>query len=219
MHQIDSTNDLQQQFFGGSAHPSEAALTRVGRQALDRFMAATPGLQQLRAKPGSARTAAWLAARTRWAPRPGAGAAQRAELHRHQLSEAIICKRWLVRTYDELCTRFRYGWDGDVVIVLWVHDELVCCCRPEIAEQVGEIMVRHAKEPANSTASRCRSTPSTRSAAAGPESRSKVRAQDNDRAGGIRLTMSRIPSLAYPIETVNPSPTIAAPAVMGPLPN
>ena len=39
--------------------------------------------------------------------------------------------------YDELCARFRYGWDGDVVIVLWVHDELVACCRPEIAEQVG----------------------------------------------------------------------------------
>jgi hypothetical protein len=41
----------------------------------------------------------------------------------------------------------RYGWDGDVVIVLWVHDELVACCRPEIADQVGEIMVRHAREP------------------------------------------------------------------------
>ena len=33
------------------------------------------------------------------------------------------------------------------MIVLWIHDELVCCCRPEIAEQVGEILVRHAKEP------------------------------------------------------------------------
>src|SRR5262249_11968483 len=59
----------------------------------------------------------------------------------------IICKRWLMRVHDELCTRFRYGWDGDVVIVLWIHDELVCCSRPEIAEAVGEILVRHAKEP------------------------------------------------------------------------
>jgi hypothetical protein len=31
--------------------------------------------------------------------------------------------------------------------VLWVHDEIVVCCRPEIAEQVGEILVRNAKEP------------------------------------------------------------------------
>jgi hypothetical protein len=62
--------------------------------------------------------------------------------------EAVVCKRWLVNTHTELCARFKYGWDGDVVIVLWVHDEIVCCCRPEIAEQVGEIMVRHAREPA-----------------------------------------------------------------------
>jgi hypothetical protein len=62
-------------------------------------------------------------------------------------SEATICKRWLVRTYDELRAKFRYGWDGDVVICLWVHDEIVCCCRPEIAKEVGAIMVRHAKEP------------------------------------------------------------------------
>jgi putative DNA primase/helicase len=63
-------------------------------------------------------------------------------------SEAIICKRWLVRVHDELRARFRYGWDGDVVIVLWIHDELAACCRPEIAAEVGAIMVRYAVEPA-----------------------------------------------------------------------
>ena len=41
-------------------------------------------------------------------------------------AEAIICKRWLANVHDELYARFRYGWDGDVVIVLWIHDELVC---------------------------------------------------------------------------------------------
>ena len=62
-------------------------------------------------------------------------------------AEAIICKRWLIDVYTELHARFRYGWNGDVVITAWVHDELVCCARPGLAEQVGEIMVRHAKEP------------------------------------------------------------------------
>jgi hypothetical protein len=33
-------------------------------------------------------------------------------------------------------------------MVLWVHDELVACCRPEIAAEVGAIMVRQAVEPA-----------------------------------------------------------------------
>jgi hypothetical protein len=61
-------------------------------------------------------------------------------------SEAIICKRWLAQVHDELRARFRYGWDGDVVLVLWVHDELVACCKPEIADAVSEIMTRHGRE-------------------------------------------------------------------------
>jgi hypothetical protein len=48
--------------------------------------------------------------------------------------------------YAEFCTRFHYGPDGDVYIALWIHDELVTCCRPAIAEQIGEILVRHARE-------------------------------------------------------------------------
>jgi len=31
-------------------------------------------------------------------------------------------------------------------IALWIHDEIVAVCRPEIAEQVGEILVRHARK-------------------------------------------------------------------------
>src|SRR5262249_52620444 len=60
----------------------------------------------------------------------------------------VITKRWLVRVFDELNQKFHYGWSGDCVVCLWVHDEIAVCCRPEIADQVGEIMVRHAKEPA-----------------------------------------------------------------------
>jgi RecA-family ATPase len=60
-------------------------------------------------------------------------------------AEAVICKHWLVAVHDELRERFCYGWDGDVVIVAWTHDEIACCCRPTIAEQVGKILVRHAK--------------------------------------------------------------------------
>src|SRR6516225_8872376 len=48
VHQIDNANDLQQRFFGGSARPGEAALTRVGKQSLDSFEAGTPGLRRLR---------------------------------------------------------------------------------------------------------------------------------------------------------------------------
>ena len=63
-------------------------------------------------------------------------------------SEAIICKTWLAAVYAELCARFRYGSEDkdDVWIALWIHDEIVAVCRPEIAEQVGEILVRHARK-------------------------------------------------------------------------
>jgi hypothetical protein len=40
------------------------------------------------------------------------------------------------------------GWDGEVVIALWIHDEIVTFCKPEIADQVGEILTRNAVEPA-----------------------------------------------------------------------
>ena len=84
-----------QQVHGGNARPAQAA-----RQTAKHIAAAR------------------LAARARWPPRAGARALHRAEFHRDRSSEAIICKRWLVQVYDELCARFRYGWDGDVVIVL-----------------------------------------------------------------------------------------------------
>jgi DNA polymerase I-like protein with 3'-5' exonuclease and polymerase domains len=61
-------------------------------------------------------------------------------------SEAIICKRWLIDVYAELYSQVRYGPDGDAYLALWVHDELVICCRPAIAEQVGEILIRHARK-------------------------------------------------------------------------
>jgi DNA polymerase-1 len=116
-----------------------------GKTALAKFMAATPGLAQLRnSLEAQFKSRNWL---------PGLdgrrvpGGAEYKCLNRIvTAAEAVICKRWLVQVYDELHERFRYGWDGDVVLMLWIHDELVCSCKPEIAEQVGEIMVRHAKE-------------------------------------------------------------------------
>jgi DNA polymerase-1 len=126
--------------------PSYRGPSTNGAQALRRFEAATPGLKQLREKLEE------KAAQKQWVlgldkRRVPTGAQYKALNRIVTSAEAIVCKRWLIRVYDELCARFRYGWDGDVVITAWVHDELAVCCRPEIAEQVGETMVRHAREP------------------------------------------------------------------------
>jgi DNA polymerase I-like protein with 3'-5' exonuclease and polymerase domains len=116
-----------------------------GKGARDRFIAATPGLQHLRNRLEA------QVARHQWLlgldGRRVPTLAQYTALNYALASiEAIVCKRWLANVYDELCTRFKYGWDGDLAIVLWVHDEIAACCRPEIAEQVGEILVKYAVE-------------------------------------------------------------------------
>jgi hypothetical protein len=145
VQQLDSGSDLHQQFFGRAAHPGESALKQVGKKALKRFIDGSPGLGHLQGKLQK------HVDKHDWLPgldgrRVPVRALYTSLNYIVTSSEAIICKRWMIRVHDELCARFRYGWDGEAVIVLWVHDELVVCCRPEIAEQVGEIMVRHARE-------------------------------------------------------------------------
>lgn len=55
--------------------------------------------------------------------------------------EAVLCKQWLVDSYDQLRTRWNYGWDGDVVILGWIHDEIQVACREGIEDEVAEVLV------------------------------------------------------------------------------
>src|SRR5262249_51145941 len=133
------------QFWGGNKHPSDAALRRAGKRALDAFIAATPGLRELRKRLSAEhRQRGWVEGLDgRRVPTE----ADYKSLNRIvTASEAVICKRWLIDVHKELNQRFRYGPDGDVYIVLWIHDELIVCCSPAIAEQVGELLVRHARK-------------------------------------------------------------------------
>jgi hypothetical protein len=143
--QKDAANEVLYPRFFKSRRPDKAALTRVGKQGLDKFESRTTGLRQLRDDlQEQARRNGWLV---------GLDGRRVPVRSMHSVlnflvtsAEAVICKRWLADTYDELRATFRYGWDVDLVIVLWVHDEIVCCCRAEIADRVGEILARHAKQ-------------------------------------------------------------------------
>jgi DNA polymerase I-like protein with 3'-5' exonuclease and polymerase domains len=140
---VDPACGLMRRFFGAGV-PNTAALRRIGFEALAKFVAATPGLRQLR-------QSLEMQAGKGWVPgldgrRVPVDALYKALNYTVASAEAILCKRWLANVHDELHARFHYGWNGDVVIVGWIHDELVTCCRPEIADQVGAIMVRWAKE-------------------------------------------------------------------------
>jgi RecA-family ATPase/DNA polymerase I-like protein with 3'-5' exonuclease and polymerase domains len=142
---IDPGNALCSRFWGGNKHPSEAALRQTGKRALDRFIAATPGLRELRERLSLVhRKRGWVEGLD--GRRIPTDADYKALNRIVTASEAVICKRWLVDVHAELCARFCYGPDGDAYLTLWVHDELVVCCRPEIAGEVGEILVRHARK-------------------------------------------------------------------------
>jgi DNA polymerase I len=66
---------------------------------------------------------------------------------------AILCKQWLADFYDAMWeSGYDFGYDGDYVIVGWIHDELQVACREEISEDVGKLLVecaRAAGEPFN----------------------------------------------------------------------
>ena len=133
--------------FWADKHPGEDALKQTGKRVLDRFINATPGLRQLRASlTREHRKNGWIEGLD--GRRVPTEADFKALNRIVTSSEAIICKTWLVAVYAELCARFRYGSEDkdDVWIALWIHDEIVAVCRPEIAEQVGEILVRHARK-------------------------------------------------------------------------
>jgi len=59
-----------------------------------------------------------------------------------QAAGAIICKRWIVEFNRRLTERFGpQGWDGQWAALAWIHDEVQLAVRPEIAEEVCQILV------------------------------------------------------------------------------
>jgi DNA polymerase I-like protein with 3'-5' exonuclease and polymerase domains len=106
VQQLDSSSDLHQQFFGRAAHPGESALKQVGTKALKRFIDGTPGLGHLQEKlQKHADNYGWLPGLD--GRRVPVRALYTSLNYIVTSSEAIICKRWMVRVHDELCARFR----------------------------------------------------------------------------------------------------------------
>jgi DNA polymerase-1 len=62
-----------------------------------------------------------------------------------QSSGAILCKRWVADAFEECCRRYRYGWAGDFVFVLFIHDEIQLCVREGLEEEIGDIIVKAAQ--------------------------------------------------------------------------
>lgn len=130
--------------FGAVRAPDERLLRRVGKKARENFLSKTPGLERLKEK---------IEARVhKYGRLPGLDGRVIPIRSDHsalnfiiQNAGAIICKRWVCDVWDELNSKFKFGWDGDFVFILWIHDELEIACKREFAVEIGEIMVKHAK--------------------------------------------------------------------------
>lgn len=63
--------------------------------------------------------------------------------------EAVLCKTWLVLAYDRLIAAgFRWGYDGDFVMVSFVHDEINTAVRDvgDNIERIKEIILQAARD-------------------------------------------------------------------------
>ncbi len=59
----------------------------------------------------------------------------------------MICKRWIVEFNRRLVARFgQQGWDGQWAALGWIHDEVQLAVRPEIADEVQQILVASIRD-------------------------------------------------------------------------
>jgi DNA polymerase I-like protein with 3'-5' exonuclease and polymerase domains len=63
-----------------------------------------------------------------------------------QSAGAILCKEWVSSCYEHLITKYRYGWDGDFVILGWIHDEIQVAVRKGLEQEVSALLVQLARE-------------------------------------------------------------------------
>lgn len=134
--------NVYQKFFGDDLAPSAAVLKAVGGEARDRFAAGIEGYdalqKQLRKRVAERGAVKGLDGRL--IPLRKEFAALNTLI---QSAGSILCKRWLSDAFDELSERHVLG--GDWFFCAWVHDEIQCACRAELAEEIGEILVKHAR--------------------------------------------------------------------------
>lgn len=123
-----------------------------GKQVMKRLESRVQGLAKIRAKIKQA-----LAGRSslkgldgRFIPIRSAHSALNAVIQNY---EAVLCKTWICDAYDRLIEAgFKWGWDGDFVIVGWVHDEVNTAVRDvgnnvEIIADIIEQAARDSGKP------------------------------------------------------------------------
>lgn len=136
--------ELYIKFFGREAQPSERTIRKVGKTVRDAFLKRLEGFKPLKEKIETLVES--------YAAIPGLDGRRIPTRSEHsalnfrlQSSGAILCKRWGVDAFEDLCSRYKHGWDGDFVFCLWVHDEYQVAVRNGLEKEIGETLVKHAR--------------------------------------------------------------------------
>ena len=111
-----------------------------GARLRQAFLAKTPALRQLKAAIAlEARRGFLTGLDGRHLPVRSPHAALNTKL---QSAGALISKRWLVECMLEAERRgLRHGWDGEFVLLGYIHDELQWAARTELAEGFGQTVI------------------------------------------------------------------------------
>lgn len=138
---------LLEKFFGSAAEaPGKAKVKKAGRGLKERFLRKLPALAKLirRVKELVADYEALSGLDKRRIPVRSDHSALNTLL---QSAGAILCKRWLVDFYDAATAAgYKHGWDGDFVILGWIHDEIQVASRNGLGDEFGRLLTITAQQ-------------------------------------------------------------------------
>lgn len=139
----DEGKAIYEQVFG-KTKPNEARIRKVGKKVRDNFATRIAGFTALNERIGQ------QVDRFGWVP--GLDGRRIPSRSKHsalnfliQSAGAIVCKRWGCDAVDELSTKYKMGWNGEVAPIIWNHDEYQVACRDGLQDEVGAILVKHAR--------------------------------------------------------------------------
>lgn len=136
---------VYKKFFGDDMAPASRLLKSVGKELKNQFLHKTPALAKLvHIVKGQAEAYGALKGLDgRRLPIRYAHAALNTLL---QSAGAILCKQWLCDARDALLADgLKRGWDGDFVILGWIHDEVQIACRNGLGDRIGRLLTSAAQ--------------------------------------------------------------------------
>jgi len=119
--------------------------SKHGRELKERFLKKVPSIAKLKSAVDSATKKGWVKGLD---GRKLHVRSQHAGLNLLcQSSGSIICKNWVISFFNYMTNSgYTHGYEGDFVIVGWIHDEIQVATKEEYTEVVGNALVHCAKK-------------------------------------------------------------------------